>query len=84
MPATDHVLIGVLYTVPASFTDAANDGPWTFTVEWGDGLSTRGTALQQGPINATHTFILGTYTIRVTVVDARGASGSATMVLSVP
>jgi hypothetical protein len=70
--------------VPASFTDAANDGPWTFTVNWGDGASSTGTALQPGPINATHTYILGTYTIRVTVVDNRGASGSASMVLSVP
>jgi hypothetical protein len=84
MPATDHVLVGLLYTVPASFTDAANAGPWTFTVDWGDGTLTRGTAQQPGPINATHTYILGTYQVRVTVVNSAGASGSATMVLSVP
>jgi hypothetical protein len=84
MPATDHVVVGLLYTVPASFTDAANAGPWPFTVDWGDGTSTRGTAAQPGPINATHTYILGTYQVRVTVVNNAGASGSATMVLSVP
>jgi hypothetical protein len=84
MPATDHVVVGLLYPVPASFTDADNDGPWTFTVDWGDGTSTSGTAVQQGAINATHTYILGTYQVRVTVVDSRGASGSATMTLSVP
>jgi PKD repeat protein len=78
------VVLGVLYTVHASFNDPDN-GPWTYTIDWGDGTSTTGSAsVSPGTIARTHTYVLlGNYTIRVTVTDSRGASGSGSKVLTV-
>jgi PKD repeat protein len=79
----ETVLLGVLYELNASFSDPDN-GPWTGTIYWGDGTSTTGTKTSSGPISATHNYLLpGSYTIRVTVTDSRGASGSDTKVLTV-
>ncbi len=78
------MLIG-LYTLRAAFSDPDNDGPWSYTISWGDGLSESGsTSSQSNAIGGTHPYlILGTYRIRVTVVDAHGASGSDELVLTV-
>lgn len=79
----ETVLLGVLYTLNASFSDPDN-GPWSYTISWGDGSSTSGTRSSQGTISAGHNYLLiGSYTIKVTVVDSRGASGSDTKVLTV-
>jgi hypothetical protein len=82
--ADQTVLLGVLYTVSASFSDVDNDGPWSYTITWGDGATTTGTKSAQGTITATHTYLglLSQKTIRVTVVDAHGASGSDTKVIT--
>src|SRR5260370_23428926 len=72
-------LIGLFYTENATFSDPDNDGPRSYTIDWADGSSTTGSTPSQGTISATHTYLLlGSYTIRVTVTDSRGASGSAT------
>ena len=78
------MLVG-LYTLRATFSDPDNDGPWSYTISWGDGLSESGsTSSQSNAIGGTHPYlILGTYRIRVTVVDAHGASGSDELVLTV-
>jgi PKD repeat protein len=79
----ETVLLGVLYTETATFTDAANDGPYSWTIAWGDGSSTSGST-SSSPIVATHTYLLtGSYQITVTVTDRGGASGSGTKVLTV-
>jgi PKD repeat protein len=81
--ADETVLLGVLYTLSASFSDPDN-GPWSYTISWGDGSSTSGTKSSQATISATHHYLLiGSYTIKVTVVDSRGASGWDTKVLTV-
>src|SRR5437773_1125394 len=78
------VLLGLLYTEQATFSDPDNDGPWSYTISWGDGTSTSGSTSSQSTVSATHTYLLpGSYTIRETVVDSRGASGSDQKVLTV-
>src|SRR2546430_14063239 len=76
------VLLALGYQLNASFTDPDN-GPWHWTVNWGDGTSTSGDAPSPGPINPTHTYVLGSFTITVTVTDSRNASGSDSKVLTV-
>jgi len=78
------VLLGLLYTETASFSDPNNDGPWSYTIKWGDGSSKSGTTWSQGgTISASHSYLLGSFTIRVTVTDSHGASGSDSKVLTV-
>jgi len=79
------VVVGLLYTLNASFSDPDNDGPWSYTITWGDGSMTTGTKTSQGTVSATHTYLglLSTKTITVTVVDAHGASGSDTKLITV-
>jgi PKD repeat protein len=77
------VLLGVLYTLNASFSDPDN-GPWTYTINWGDGTSSSGSRSTAGSFSAGHTYLglLTQRTIRVTVTDSRGASGSDTKVIT--
>ena len=74
----------VLYQLNASFTDADNNGPWTYNVNWGDGTSSQGTLSAQGAVGPTHTYILpGSYQITVTVTDGDGGTGSDSKTLTV-
>src|SRR2546422_135578 len=71
-------LTGLFYSESATFSDPDN-GPWTYRIDWGDGSSTTGSTSSQGTISAGHTYLLlGSYTIKVTVTDSLGASGSDT------
>jgi PKD domain-containing protein len=82
----ETALTGLLYTLSWSFTDATPNGPWSYTIEWGDGTTSTGTVSSQGTFNAGHTYITvlpRDFTIRVTVRDASGASGSDTKVVTV-
>jgi hypothetical protein len=79
----ETVLLGLLYSLNWSFSDPDN-GPWSYTINWGDGSSSSGSRSSQGTFNASHNYILiGSYTIRVTVTDSQGASGWDTKVLTV-
>jgi len=79
----ETVVLGLLYTLSASFSDP-DSGPWTYTIDWGDGSSSNGNRSITGSFSATHTYLglLTTRTIRVTVTDSRGASGSDTKVIT--
>ena len=80
----ETVVLGVLYNETGTFTDAGSDGPWSYTIDWGDGSTTSGSTASQGSISATHTYlVLGSYTITVTVQDSHGDSGSGSKVLTV-
>jgi hypothetical protein len=68
-----------------SFSDPDN-GPWTYTIDWGDGTSTTGTRSTAGSVTTAHTYLLqslGQRTIRVTVTDSQGSSTSATKVVTI-
>jgi hypothetical protein len=62
-----------------SFADAAGDGPWTVTVDWGDGSTSTRLATAPGALGAApHAYADdGDYAIAVTVADASGLSSSA-------
>jgi hypothetical protein len=80
------VLSGLLYTLNATFSDPDNNGPWSYTIDWGDGSTTTGTATSPGAISQGHTYVAllkRSFTIRVTVRDRDGASGSDTKVVTV-
>jgi len=72
-----------------SFTDPGDDGPWTATVDWGDGSSSEslGSFASPGSLGTkSHTYADdGSYTVTVTVSEAgSGApSGSATFTANV-
>jgi chitodextrinase len=83
-----RVLLSLLnVSLSASFTDPDNDGPWSYTIDWGDGSgSTSGATPSQGPITASHRYptgLLATYTLRVTVTDSHGNFGTSTAQISV-
>ena len=72
------ILIGS-FTLNASFTDQDHDGPWSYSIDWGDGSSETGTRSSEGSISKSHSYgleLLGTHDIRVTVTDSHGLSGS--------
>jgi PKD repeat protein len=82
------VLIGALFSLGgASFSDPDHDGPWTVTIDWGDGSSpTTFSTSSEGSISRSHSYVTllpATYTLTVTVQDAHGARGSASKTVSV-
>jgi hypothetical protein len=61
-------------TVKGTFTDADN-GPWALSFRWGNGR-TSANATVPGSYTRTRTYsTVGTYTVRLHVTDARGATG---------
>src|SRR5207249_5998719 len=81
--ADEQVLLGVLWTTSFSFSDPDN-GPWNYTIDWGDGSTSSGSRPSAGSFSATHTYlgILTQRTIRVTITDSLGASGSDTRMIT--
>ena len=79
-------ITGLLYSSSQSFSDANGNGPWTYRIEWGDGSVSTGSRTGQGSFSVGHTYVTifpKTFTVRVTITDAAGASGSDTKVVSV-
>lgn len=71
------VRIGRSFSVRASFNDPDN-GPWGYRLEWGDGTVTAGNASNAGTIPdiSPHVYArTGTFSARLSVTDARGATG---------
>ena len=82
----ETVATGLLYSFSPTFSDPDNDGPWSYTIDWGDGSQTTGSLTTQGSFAATHTYVVilpQSFTVTVTVTDSHGASGSDTKVVSV-
>ena len=82
----ETALTGLPYTLRWSFSDANHNGPWSYTINWGDGSTSSGTVSSEGSFSAGHTYVIilpRSFTVRVTVRDAAGASASDTKVISV-
>jgi PKD repeat protein len=82
------VLVGALFALGgAGFSDPDHDGPWTVTIDWGDGTSSTSTAPSEGSIGGSHpypvTLLPHDYQLTATVADAHGARGSATKTVHV-
>jgi PKD repeat protein len=75
---------GAALNLSATFSDpAANDAPWGYTIDWGDAASSSGSMTSQTAITASHTYAAtGQYTVRVTVTDKDGDSGTDDLVAS--
>src|SRR6266487_3102731 len=78
------VAAGSPVTLDASFTDGANDGPWSYAVDWADGSpQTTGSATPSTPVAPSHVYASGgTYTVRVSVTDKFGAAGVGTLTVT--
>jgi len=79
-------LTGLLYSFTWSFSDANHNGPWSYTINWGDGSTSSGTVSSEGSFSSGHTYVIllpRSFTITVTVRDAAGASASDTKVVQV-
>ena len=77
---------GDTFAVRFSFSDAGpNDGPWTYTITWGDGGTSSGTAATAGTqLTATHSYgALGRDSVRVTVTNSVAMSGSDSLSVQV-
>jgi PKD repeat protein len=82
------VLVGAMFTLSGgAFSDPDHDGPWTVTIDWGDGTSSTSTSPGEGSIGGSHsypvTLLPHDYQLTVTVVDAHGGRGSATKTVHV-
>src|SRR5439155_557915 len=76
----DTVKLSVAFSDPDP-----NDAPWAYTIGWGDGTLSTGTAASQAtPITAAHVYsALGLDSVRVTVTNSAGAIGADTLVVHV-
>jgi len=81
LPANQVATAGGTYTLSTTFSDAGvNDAPWAYAIDWGDGSpqTTGSVTTQAAAITASHTYAAaGTDTVRVTVTDKDGGTGSA-------
>jgi PKD repeat protein len=76
--AGQAVAAGQQLALSASVADAAADGPWTYTIDWGDQSTTSGTrSALDTPISASHTYGSPRLQLaRVTVTASDGRSGT--------
>jgi len=82
----ETAVTGLLYSMTWSFSDGNHNGPWSYTIDWGDGTTSSGTASGEGSFSAGHTYVIllpRSFTVTVTVTDASGAAGSDSKVVSV-
>jgi PKD repeat protein len=69
--------LGTATAPKLTFSDAGGDadGPWTYSVDWGDGAVSTGTVTVQGVIPVSHVYpAVGKYLATATVTDIGGAS----------
>ncbi len=70
-------MVGEVFTLPTSFTDAGTLDTHIATVDWGDGSPITDVGAVPSPFDATHTYTAaGTYTATVTVTDDDGGIGT--------
>ena len=80
------VTLGDAFSLSAAFSDpGVADGPWSYSIDWGDGVVGTGSAADQSnPITASHTYAAqGQFTVRVTVTDKDLGSRSDDLTVTV-
>ncbi len=82
--SSGSIASGTTYTLAGGFADPGQaDAPWSYTINWGDGISS-GTTSMQGALGGTHRyFTAGTYIVTLTVTDKDGGVGSASTTVQV-
>ena len=90
VPGGGTVTAGQTASASASFSDPGNDGPWTASVNYGDGSPSEVLAIAMYPDNRSGVFTLshtfaaaGDPVVIVTVTDIFGAVGTASIPLHV-
>ena len=76
----DPQQIGATVNVSTTFGDpGANDAPWSYTIDWGDGSTSNGAASSApGLITGAHAYDrAGIYIVKITVSDRDGDAGEA-------
>jgi choice-of-anchor C domain-containing protein len=77
-------LVGGSLSVQGSFSDkGVSDGPWQYSIAWGDGTAaTTGTLASQGtPITASHTYAkAGTFSASLKVTDKDDKAGTSAVI----
>ena len=75
-PATS-IAPGATYSLSATVGDGASDGPWAYTIDWGDQTTTTGNRSSlAAPIAENHTYASDRLNlVRVTVTAANGGLG---------
>lgn len=74
-----RIRVGESVSVKASFTDPDN-GPWSYTLNWGDGNSTTGSTSIAGIISGISPHVYtqaGVFKADLSVTDAKGATGTS-------
>jgi hypothetical protein len=85
VPASATATAGKQYAVEASFADRFGDGPWNYSINWGDGSApSSGSVSTAGAITACKLYKhAGGFTVTVSITDRHGATGSAAYSLTV-
>ena len=77
--STQNAFAGRSSTLNLGSLSVAGVGPWTVTVEWGDGQSSTFSPAGSGPLASAHTYeSAGSFTICETVAESYGDSTSIT------
>jgi PKD domain len=84
---TTSLKIGSTLNMQGAFKDP-DQGPWTYTIDWGDGQRDAGSASVAGTVTASHVYSAASpkksgYKVVFTVTDAAGASASASKTVKV-
>ena len=77
-------MTGAPVEVTPLFNDAAQSGPWTYILSWGDGQVEQGTVAEPGAVVLSHAFLApGGYTAAFTATDRLGASATKSVGINV-
>jgi DNA/RNA endonuclease G (NUC1) len=79
------ILSGESIGVNGTFTDPGSDAPWHSVIDWGNGRTTAGSvSLSEATILGSQTYLAaGIYSVKLTVTDKDGGSGSDAVTVTV-
>jgi hypothetical protein len=85
LPATANLNEGAALGLAGSFVDPGADGPWTGSVDYGDGFGLQALTLKADRSFAlAHTYVAsGTYTVMISVTDKDNGTGTSQVKLTV-